>query len=121
MDAVARNAWIEAEVEAVEAARFAKVGAFEAAGGGAAFAHGEFVLEEQFEELAMSEPVGGGFQQAGFEYFGKAAEAEFAGVGFEGGDLAHEALAVVCGSVGGVVSGWKTGAWPDVWLWMKSV
>ncbi len=67
MDAVARDAGIEAEVEAVEAARFAEVGALEPAGGGASFSHGEFVLEEQFEELVVAEPVGGRFQQAGFE------------------------------------------------------
>lgn len=67
MDAVARDAGIEAEIKAVQTARFAEVGAFEAPGGGAAFAHGEFVLEEKFEKLVVGEPVGGGLQQAGFE------------------------------------------------------
>jgi len=99
MDTLARDAGIEAEVEAVEGARFAEVGAFEPAGAGAAFAHGEFVLEEEFEELVVGEAVGGGFEEAGFEGFGEASETELAGVGFEGGDLAHDALVVVAISV----------------------
>ena len=123
MNAVARDAGIEAEVEAVEGARFPEVGAFIAPGGGAVFAHGEFVLEEEFEELAVGQPVGGGFQQAGFERFGEAAETELAGVGFEGDDLAHDAfLEVIPGSVmssaggsaGVAGAGWKkslSGAW----------
>lgn len=110
MDAVARDAGIEAEVEAVKGARFAEVGIFEAPGGGPVFAHGEFVLEEEFEELVVGEPVGGGFQEAGFECFCEAAETELAGVGFEDGDLTHDAfLAVmwcsVMGAAGGAVIG----------------
>ena len=117
MDALARDARIEAEVEAIKGARFAEVGALEPAGAGAAFSHGEFVLEEEFEELVVGEAVGGGFEETGFEGFGEAAEPELAGVGFEGGDLAHDALEVVwcsvrvtgimagAGAVGGVAAG----------------
>ena len=41
--------------------------------------------------------------------FGEAAEAEFAGVGFEGGDLAHEALEVGFGSIRNVGVGGSAG------------
>jgi hypothetical protein len=67
IDPVTRNAWIETEIKAVQTARVAEIRALEAPGGGAAFAHGQFVLEKQFEELVVTESVGGGFQQAGFE------------------------------------------------------
>jgi len=41
----------------------------------------EFVLADQFEELGMAEPIGGGFLQAHIEGLAQAGEAEL----FQGG------------------------------------
>ena len=53
-------------------------------------------------------------------YSGKAAEAEFAGVGFEGGDLAHDALSVVWCVVGSGDPVSMETTWSAEWLRMKS-
>ena len=55
---------IESEVEVVQRADLAEVGGFLAPGDCALLSHVEFVLENDFQELVVWEPVGFGFLEA---------------------------------------------------------
>ena len=60
----ARNRGIEGEVEVLQASRVAEAGGFVAAADLAGCPHVEFVLEHEFQELAVGQPVGFGFLKA---------------------------------------------------------
>jgi cold shock CspA family protein len=75
----------EAEVEVLQGAAVAEGGGFGAPGDGALAAHVEFVLEDEFKELAVGQPVGFGFLQAHFQSVQKPREAQGASVLFEDG------------------------------------
>ncbi|HEY5742718.1 MAG TPA: hypothetical protein VIS99_09265 [Terrimicrobiaceae bacterium] len=61
------DASIEGEVEVVQRADLAEVGGFLAPGDCALLSHVEFVLENEFQELGVGEPVGFGFLEAQLE------------------------------------------------------
>ena len=54
-----------------------------AAGGLAAGPNVEFVLEDEFEELAVGKAVALGFLEAEFEAVNESGETQFVGLGFE--------------------------------------
>ncbi len=60
-DLFAVDGGIELPVEIFQAFERAEVGGFGATGQHSLMAHVEFVLEDEFEELAMAEAGGGGF------------------------------------------------------------
>jgi len=57
----ARNRGIEGEVEVFEVSRVPEAGGFVAAADLAGGPHVEFILEHEFQELAVGQPVGFGF------------------------------------------------------------
>ena len=64
VDLSAVDGGVEAKVESFQGTSLAEVGGLVAAGDRALLAHVEFVLEDEFEELGVGEPVGCGFLQA---------------------------------------------------------
>jgi len=77
VDLAAGDTGLEAEVEGVEAARFAEAGLLAAAMNGAAVADVEFVLEEEFEELGVGDLMRGGFVKAEFEVFAESLSGKY--------------------------------------------
>jgi cold shock CspA family protein len=84
MDLTPVDRRVEAEVEVVQGSGFAEVGDFVTPGDGPLFAHVEFVLEDEFEELSVGEPVGFGFLQAHFQAAQQAGKPQGLGGLFEG-------------------------------------
>ena len=76
---------VEAEVEVVQAARFAEPGGFVAPGDLPLAAHVDFVLEDEFEELGVGKPVAFGLPQPQVEAVKQPREPQRLGVLFEVG------------------------------------
>ena len=77
---------VKTEVEVLQGARFAEAGRFVAPGDGALLAHVDFILEDQFQELGVREPVGFGFLQTQLQAVKQPRKSQIAGMLFEGVD-----------------------------------
>ena len=77
---------VELPVEVFEGLKGTEVGGFGAASQHSLVAHVEFVLQDQFEELAVAQAGGGGFLQAHAQALEQAGEAQLTEGGIE---LAH--------------------------------
>ena len=75
---------VESEVEVVQRTDLAEVGGFVAPGDCALLAHVDFVLENDFQELVVWEPVGFGFLEAQLQSAKQSREAQGVSILFEG-------------------------------------
>jgi hypothetical protein len=83
VDVLAGDGRIEARVEVLEAPERGELGGDGAAGDLALLADVELVLQDQFEELAVGEPVRGGFLQPQRERLGECRQPQLLEDGIE--------------------------------------
>jgi len=82
-DAAAVDVWVELPVEAVERFEVDEPGGFECASGFTVIPQGEFILDEQFEELFVAELCGLSFLQPDGEIIAYTGKPELFEVGIE--------------------------------------
>jgi len=78
VEVLAGDGRVEAPIEVVERLEGAELGGADTAVELALAAGGELVLEDEFEELEVGEPVGGGFLEADIEAVTQTGEPELA-------------------------------------------
>jgi hypothetical protein len=84
VDPRAIDGGVKSEVEVVQRADLAEVGSFVASGDCALLSHVDFVLENDFQELVVGQPVGLGFPEAQLERAKQPREAQGVSILFEG-------------------------------------